>query len=216
MDPQSLNSYSYAENNPITKMDPNGDWWKELLTGKESFSSFEGEVGEATQYMGSGWQNAMNHPVGVGMAVGGLSAAAAVGGAAALTGLSVEYLGGAGTACMALCNENGQKLVDQGVPNLQQLDNVSTSVGKIVSRGDDVGIKGINNFITQVQNTGPAYFDNKTGNINIFAQRADDSGFLRVTLDPDMNRVISAGLNQARNVINGIAGGRFMELPTNN
>ncbi len=216
MDPQSLNSYSYAENNPITKMDPNGDWWKELLTGKESFSSFEGEVGEATQYMGSGWQNAMNHPVGVGMAVGGLSAAAAVGGAAALTGLSVEYLGGAGTACMALCNENGQKLVDQGVPNLQQLDNVSTSVGKIVSRGDDVGIKGINNFITQVQNTGTAYLDNKTGNINIFAQRADDSGFLRVTLDPDMNRVISAGLNQARNVINGIAGGRFMELPTNN
>ena len=61
-DPQQLNSYSYARNNPITLSDPSGKWFGEYLSGKQSGSDFAQEVGNATLYMGSGWQIAMNNP----------------------------------------------------------------------------------------------------------------------------------------------------------
>jgi len=68
-------------------------------------------------------------------------------------------------------------------------------------------------ILQQAERIGRAFRDTNTGNINIFLPRPDNaSGFLRVTLDPTADRVISAGLNQAHNVINGIARGRFVPL----
>ncbi len=210
-DPQSMNSYSYAGNNPIKNSDPDGRWYKEVLTGQQSWSSFSGEVGQATQYMGSGWQTAMDHPVAAGAAVGVGSGLAAYGAAAGLTALSTQYLGGAGTACVALCNQNGQKLVEQGISNLQQLPRVVTATEKMVERGPNKDIVGINNFLQQAQK-GTAYLDNKTGNINIFSKIGDSARYTRTTLNPEGNKIISAGINQARNVINGISNGRFTKI----
>ena len=52
-----------------------------------------------------------------------------------------------------------------------------------------------------------------SGNINIFTPRPDGrSGFLRITLDPRGDRVISAGLNKLRDVSRGIEKGRFQSL----
>lgn len=51
------------------------------------------------------------------------------------------------------------------------------------------------------------------GNINVFPARPDGSGFIRITLDPSGQRIISAGLNTAGNVKNGIANGRFVPIP---
>lgn len=48
---------------------------------------------------------------------------------------------------------------------------------------------------------------------NIFLARLDEkAGFVRVTLDPEGKRVISAGLNTARNVEKGIEKGRFVKV----
>ncbi len=94
-DPQQLNSYSYARNNPITLSDPTGKWYGELLAGKQSWSSFAGEVGEATQYMGNGWQTAMDHPY----------VPAMVGAAPLATYLAAPYAASiANTAAKALFN----------------------------------------------------------------------------------------------------------------
>ncbi len=103
-DPQSMNSYSYAGNNPITKSDPTGRWYKEFVTGQQSWSSFAGEVEQATQYMSPGWQTAMDHPYVTGAAVGVASGAAALG---------FSYLSGAGLVMDNLAT--GQMISTEGI-----------------------------------------------------------------------------------------------------
>lgn len=63
-DPQSLNAYAYARNNPLRYVDPNGKWFKDLITGKQSWSSFVVEVGDAANYLydnSRAWRTAMDH-----------------------------------------------------------------------------------------------------------------------------------------------------------
>lgn len=139
------------------------------------------------------------------------SGAAIYGGAAAATTLSVQYLGGAGTTCMALCNQNGQKLLEQGISNLQQLPRVVSATAKIAERGQSVGINGVNNFLQQAQK-GIAYLDKTTGNINIFSKIGEAAKYTRITLNPEATKIISAGINSTRNVLNGIAKGRYIEI----
>lgn len=82
-DPQSQNSYSYVKNNPLRLVDDNGEWFKEVLTGQQSFEDFQIEIGQATDQMTKDsqvWDYAVSNPI-KGGAVTGL-----VGGAAFLTG----------------------------------------------------------------------------------------------------------------------------------
>ncbi|MGE3821412.1 MAG: hypothetical protein AB7I30_18540 [Isosphaeraceae bacterium] len=67
---------------------------------------------------------------------------------------------------------------------------------------------------SEVLKSGARYVDTANGgNVNVFMPRPDGSGFIRVTLDPSGERIISAGLNTAGNVTNGIANGRFVPVP---
>jgi RHS repeat-associated protein len=43
-DPQGLNSYSYARNNPLRLIDEDGEWFKEFATGQQSWSDFQLEA----------------------------------------------------------------------------------------------------------------------------------------------------------------------------
>jgi RHS repeat-associated protein len=73
LDPQDLNSYSYAVDNPINKSDPKGLWYKELLTGQQSWPSFEIEFGQAAGQLSEdspGWNFAISHPIATGGLVG--------------------------------------------------------------------------------------------------------------------------------------------------
>jgi RHS repeat-associated protein len=53
IDPQSLNSYSYAGDNPITKSDPTGKfWWKEFYTDWNGYSGVSGLAMKAGEVFG--------------------------------------------------------------------------------------------------------------------------------------------------------------------
>jgi hypothetical protein len=68
-------------------------------------------------------------------------------------------------------------------------------------------------IIDDVLQNGTRYVDNgNDGNINVFMQRPDSAGYIRVTLDPTSQRIISAGLNKVNDVVNGIANGRFVPI----
>src|SRR6266436_37797 len=79
-DPQAQNSYSYSRDNTMRHSDPDGLWYKEFLTGQQSWPSFQGELNGAAAQLSADsptWNYAIGHPVESGLAVGVASAGAA-------------------------------------------------------------------------------------------------------------------------------------------
>jgi hypothetical protein len=86
------------------------------------------------------------------------------------------------------------------------------AIAKLEALADKFGTTATaiaNQAITQ----GTRLIDNleaNAGNVNAIIPRLDGAnGFIRVTLDPSQSRIISAGLQSANQVTNGIASGRF-------
>lgn len=68
-------------------------------------------------------------------------------------------------------------------------------------------------LVRNVLQTGSRFVDlAHKSNVNVFLRRPDAPGFIRLTLDPTQQRIVSAGLNQARDLASGIASGRLVPL----
>jgi RHS repeat-associated protein len=103
-DPQQLNFYGYARDNPITKSDPSGKWYKEFVTGQQSWPSFQTELGQASNQLAqssSAWNFAFNHPYATGRVVGLLAVPAATAGVEGTVALGQAAYPGVSTAFSA-------------------------------------------------------------------------------------------------------------------
>lgn len=173
-DPQSLNSYAYSRNNPIVLVDLDGNWFKELFTGKQSWSDFQVELGQAAQYL---YDNndvakaAMDHPVAAGAVVGVGGGLTAYGVSAGVTALSVEYLGGAGTTCVAFCSQldKASNLLrsGQGWSPGRVYDSAKNLVSHFDKHGAKIGAKNINQYYQKANDF------IKSGYTNVFKEGAD-------------------------------------------
>ena len=137
--PQALNSYSYTVNNPVKYVDLSGEWFGEFFTGRQSWSSFQGELGEAAMYVNPMMSKAIDHPYITGALTG------------AIAGLGLALAGIiAGTTPWQLAAAGSiMPITAQVAQNREQFIKVGTSFGKYgtVIKNISGNIEG---FISQV------------------------------------------------------------------
>lgn len=210
-DPQGFNSYAYARNNPLRIIDSDGQWFKEVLTGQQSWSSFMGEVGQATQYMGSGWQTAMDHPY-VPAIVGTLPLAG-YGATGGLTALSNAYLQGAGTACVAFCDKAGQTL--QRTPQaLGKIGEIASGLEKNTERIPSVsntakyripdGLNHASKTISEVKNVGYQSLTNQLRDSLSYAQSRGYRFDLYIRPDTKLSGPLQQVINSGQIIIKNL------------
>ncbi|HBV33006.1 TPA: hypothetical protein DEB72_00540 [Patescibacteria group bacterium] len=212
-DPQNLNSYSYVKNNPLIVIDRNGKWIAYLLGEKNAVALGNWANGNAVA------QYATAHPV---ISVGAITIGA---GAIAVGGV---YAAGGSIACGNLCpaaasiiDSIGNYFSSQTDKAAKALNNTSfrdlqvvpSAHQKLDALSQKFGFSA-NDILSQASKSAQKFVDNaNNGNINTWIPRPDGGqGLIRVTTNPEMNRIISAGLNTIENVKNGIVNGRFTPL----
>ena len=207
--PQAFNSYSYAIDNPMRVVDAGGEWIEYIIGDQNAVSL--GNWANNLYNSNSVASYAMDHPIQTGAAAGILGGAAVAGGIVA---------GGGSITCGILCGPaatvitGGTAAMTRAIPqisNLTRMDVVQSAQQKLEGVSQKLGMSS-GELLQKAMENGQRYIDTKnSGNINVFIQRAED-GFIRVTTNPEFTRIISAGLNQTKDVVNGIESGRFIPV----
>lgn len=152
-------------------------------------------MGEATQYMGGGWQTAMDHPIAVGAAVGVAVGLAVYGPAAIITQAQI------GINLGRLSELPMNSRVDT-VPKYG-FDAIKNATGLTKSEA-----------IQTIQSSGRSLLDLRNGgNINNIANVGEK--VIRITTTPNASKIISAGvISGASKVANYISSGSMRAIPT--
>jgi RHS repeat-associated protein len=189
-----LNAYGFANGDPVNYDDPFGlctqaDHWTNCTPGTGS-----GAMAIAQQISDRHIGAATAEFAAVGV-VGGAAGAVAGGGEAVSAG--VVRLTGSGTGRTLL------PVAASAIAKLEALgDKFGASATQIANQALTLGTKLVDNL------------EENLGNINHIIPRLDgESGFIRVTTDPTGSRIISAGLQTANQVSNGLQSGRFTPSP---
>jgi RHS repeat-associated protein len=182
--PQALNSYGYANDNPITSSDPTGRYsmWQ-AATGQISWGQYWGEVNEGVMIMGQSpaWNFAFDHPYVTGAGVGISSGVAAYGVSAALTSVSLDALSGLGTRSMG------------NLSRLESLPQTSKVPAKLELLSKQTG-KSVAQLLQEASQNGKPFIDFRNGgNINILSDSALKNSVTRITTNPQITKIISAG-----------------------
>ena len=189
-DPQQLNSYSYASNNPIIKSDPSGNcpfcivgvgmlamYAPQIINYAQSLATPIGQFGinQATQDFKQG-----NY----GWAVFGFATAG--------------------------------EIPVRNASNLSKIENLSLSQHAIEKSSElkQVFGKSLNQVLTESSKLGEAFVDygkNNVGNINIYVQSTEKL-VTRVTTNPEVTKVISVGINKIKDLAKWTDSGRIVPL----
>jgi hypothetical protein len=228
--PQNLNSYSYVINNPLRYTDVSGEFLRQIYQGWIGFSN--SVVSNFAFGLGRSTSNDQSFQTGqtigdvTSMVIGAAEAAAGITtvatgtiGGVALSPIGVGVLVGVGVSAL------GATMTTQGIgiggtgayyfsKKLSQLDIVPSAEEKL-NKVSGVTKMSKEDILNRADKSGVKFIDNNNNkNVNIFTKLSNDvKKVIRVTLDPSQNKIISAGFNQVKSIINNIVKGRFIHLP---
>jgi len=211
--PQALNEYSYVQNNPVKYIDEEGEWFKEFMTGKQSWSDFQMEVGEATMHVNPVMEKVIDHPY-ISGAVIGVGVPLAATGIGALVERGLIGLGLASRVLPPTLISQSQRIF-QGSQNFKNKEIVPSALTKLQTVSNKIG-KSVDSILQQASQSKSVFTDTRPdnyGNVNVFFQNPVNSNYLiRVTLDPTLNRIISAGFDRINQVTNWINDSRLINF----
>jgi len=239
-DPQSWNSYSYSRNNPIVYVDQSGEFWQ-IVAGAAVGATLSGgitylQTGNVKQSLNAAAGGAVTGAMFAAVGPASLASSTAIGALSVTAGNSLtrtfngEEINAGTLAVDATTGAIGgaagygtakiiQNVVTPKINNINssasELNNFPirpTAIPKLNALSQQFGISK-DEILQQASQSTQKYLDNKTGNINIWVPKPNGvEGFIRVTTNPGLNAIISAGQNGAKQVVNGITNGRFTPL----
>src|SRR5215472_4909664 len=141
--PQDLNSYGYAADNPINRSDPSGLWYKEFLTGQQTWPSFQIELGQAAGQLSQdspGWNYAFSHPVMTGAMVSIAAYPAAAAGGEAAAAYTMATFPGVGGAFAAQQGFAGMVYTALTIDSTMSVPSFANQCGQLDSRKPSSGL----------------------------------------------------------------------------
>jgi RHS repeat-associated protein len=200
--PQSLNAYSYALDNPIVQKDPSGlDNTSAIIALiQQAIAAIQAEINIISGGGGSSQSTSV--------AGGSGSASAQPSKASNSAGSQSNVFF---TSWYSTTPAVSAGWTDTPVnPNLKSLPIRSSAVPKLQKLSSETGMT-TDEILTQSSQSPNGEIDlHNDANINIYSPKSANGELIRITTNPEGDAIISAGTAQMSGVKNGIVNGRFV------